>query len=155
MVPWTHRCRNPQPKLHLDCSSLVCQYVIKLNLIIFCDCVTGLDYCCALDDLVIVACDGDWQPSWSISQQHYRGRVRHVRDWPGLSLCPGCRPGGPRMRQSQLWIPATAAGVSVWRCREGELWVTWLVEIGIATLVLLPSVLWRCWLGGRKGIRQP
>jgi len=32
-------------------------------------------------------------------------------------------------------------------------WVFSLVVIPRITIIILPSVLWRCWLGGRKGIR--
>jgi len=59
----------------------------------------------------------------SVTQQHHRRRLRHVRHRPGLSQFPGCSPGGARLCQPKLWISATAAGLPAWRRGKGELWI--------------------------------
>ena len=45
-----------------------------------------------------------------------------------------------------------SVGHSEWHIMEISIYFNWLAQLWVNS-VNLPSVLWRCWLGGRKGIR--
>jgi len=54
----------------------------------------------------------------------------------------------------QLYHSSVSFIVVTWRVRFVDSLNTIFVEYPLVdSLVVLPSVLWRCWLGGRKGIR--
>ena len=82
----------------------------------------------------------------------------------GDDHCGGYRRNGGEYPCRALFLSSTAAmpviiywvGVGCWQNHSHCLHCLFLVSDGIILLMLYfltPSVLWRCWLGGRKGIR--
>ena len=100
-----------------------------------------------------------WAVRWRLQASTRRRRARRRRSWCFVTPTSGSTPAPtrssriPRRAPSRCTSPpprATSASSSTFHHHHRR---RLIIRRFVYLLPCIPSVLWRCWLGGRKGIR--